>query len=326
MKNLTDSTPSLNTAVLFIVFNRPSNTTRVFEAIRNARPLHLYITSDGPRVGNKDDIEKVAKVRQIVSNVDWPCEVKFMFHNENLGCQFGPKSGIDWLFQNEEQGIILEDDCLPNLSFFLFCEEMLTRYKTNNSIMSITGTNITSGIEFEHDYFISHYALMWGWATWRRAWSRYDSSLSEWENLKKTGWLRNMPIGSIPFQKSWTNTFDLTKKLGNKATWWDYQWIYSCWLNNGMTIAPASNLIRNIGHSIDATHTLEYHPILSNLTLNEIQWPLNHPENLRPNIDADLFIGKHWFSVSWSEFLKTFIRNIPGFKSINKIRKKIRKI
>lgn len=323
---LTASSP-LNTAVLFIVFNRPDNTARVFEAIRKAKPPRLYVASDGPRDGHQEDAEKVAKVRDIVSLVDWPCEVKTLFHKKNVGCQFGPKSGIDWLFQHEEQGIVLEDDCLPSQSFFRFCEDILDRYKNNENIMAVTGINITRDLVFDGDYFFSRYPLMWGWASWRRAWMKYDSTLSGWETLKKENWLLHMDIGGFPFQQTWSRSFDLTRQLGDKATWWDYQWIYTCWVNNGMTIAPSKNLICNIGigEDVDATHTTNYQPMLVNLTLHELKWPLTHPVEFQPNLEVDAFISKHWFYADWITYFKSLIKAVPGVDFLNSCRIKIKK-
>ena len=314
----------LNTAVLFLVFNRPDTTALVFQAIRQARPPRLYVAADGPREGHDGESDRVAKVREIATAVDWPCEVKTLFRAENVGCQFGPRGGIDWFFSNEEQGIILEDDCLPSQSFFWFCEEILNRYSEDERVMAVTGTNITKGLHFEGDYFFSRYALMWGWASWRRAWNRYDSVISDWPALKKQKWLERLDMGGLAFRKTWTAIFDQTIKLGTQATWWDYQWIYSCWRHNGLTVAPSKNLIRNIGYCADATHTKGSHPILSNLVLNDLQWPLIEPGSKTPNGLADEFISKYWFGVTWKSFVKSAIIKIPGMAVINEFRNRVR--
>lgn len=313
----------LNTAVLFLVFNRPEATAQVFEAIRQAKPPRLYVAADGPREGHEGEVERVARVREIAMAIDWPCEVKTLFREKNVGCQFGPRGGIDWFFSNEEQGIILEDDCLPSQSFFWFCEEILNHYSENDRIMAVTGTNITKGLYFEGDYFVSRYALMWGWASWRRAWVKYDPDLIDWPVLKKRKWLRSLGIGGRSFRSTWTSIFDRTFKLGKQATWWDYQWIYTCWRNNGLTIAPSKNLVRNIGFSDEATHTLGYDRFRSNLVLNNIRLPLVHPDNLQVNWRADKFISTHWFHASWASLLKAFILRFPGAKGVNEHRKKL---
>ena len=313
----------LQTAVLFIVFNRPDTTAQVFEAIRQAKPPRLYVAADGPREGREGEAERVVKVREIATAVDWPCEVKTLFRNENVGCQFGPRLGIDWFFQHEEYGIILEDDCLPSQSFFWFCEEILERFQDDDSVMAVTGTNITRELTFEADYFFSKYALMWGWGSWRRAWVKYDPDLSDWESLKKRKWLKRLNIGGLPFEYTWQRIFDRTIHLRDEATWWDYQWIYTCWLHNGLTIAPAKNLIRNLGFDGDATHTFGHDPYRSNLIPEEIYFPLKHPKNLVVNYDADAFISRHWFHASWINLIKSLILALPGAKMLNQTRKRV---
>ena len=312
----------LQTAVLFLVFNRPDTTALVFEAIRQAKPPRLYVAADGPREAKAGEAERVAKVREIATAVDWPCDVKTLFRETNLGCGNAVKTAIDWFFSDEEMGIILEDDTLPSQSFFRFCEEMLEKFKTNPSIMCITGTNITNGLCFSGDYWFSRYALMWGWASWRRSWLLYDFTLKDWQTLKEDRWLSSLGLGGLPFRKKWEYIFDLTQRKSLDPTWWGYQWIYTCWLNNGLTVAPARNLIRNIGYSDDATHTTSYHPILSNLQLNELHWPLREPAGRALNLKADAFISKHWFGVGWKSLVKDVLLRLPAVANVNKIRKK----
>jgi hypothetical protein len=310
----------LNTPILFIVFNRPLLTEQVFKAIRKAQPPRLYIAADGPRPHYKGDSERCSEVRNIVSNVDWPCTVKFLFRKKNAGCQFGPRTAIDWFFKNEKQGIILEDDCLPSQSFFRFCEENLNRYSDTPTIMAVTGTNITKNISFEYDYFFSRYALMWGWATWDRAWKKYDPLISNWESLKARDWLSSLNIGGLIFKKTWTSIFDDTHRLRESATWWDYQWIYCCWLNNGLTVAPSKNLVKNLGFDEEATHTRDKDEYRSQLRLEELSWPLKIPMNFDIKKEADKFIGKYWFSESWICLLKHELLKIPLVVKLNNIR------
>jgi hypothetical protein len=313
----------LKTAVLFLVFNRPDTTRQVFEAIRRAKPPRLYVAADGPREGKFGEVERVEEVRTIATAVDWPCEVKTVFRDKNLGCYKAVSTAITWFFENEEQGIILEDDCLPSQSFFWFCEEILDRYCEDELIMAVTGTNITKQLTFEADYFFSKYALMWGWASWRRAWTKYDPKLTHWPTLKKRRWLKSLNLGGLIFEYIWKNAFDRTIQLVEEdvCTSWDYQWIYTCWLNNGLTVAPGKNLIQNIGFSDDATHTRVQDSILSNLKLNDLQWPLKKPLNFTPNLEADAFIGKHWFKVDLKFFIKSFIFRLPGVKKVYEVRK-----
>ena len=311
----------LQTAVLFLVFNRPDTTAQVFDAIRKAQPPRLYVAADGPRADRAGEAERVARVREITAAVDWPCEVKTLFRGENLGCKYAVSGGISWFFDHEEQGIILEDDCLPSQSFFWFCEEMLKRYREDESIMAITGTNITKNLIFDADYFFSKYALMWGWATWRRAWEKYDRDLAGWEDLRASRWLKSLDIGGLPFEFTWRRIFDQT--LRAEIDTWDYQWIYSCWISNGLTIAPAKNLIRNLGFCDDATHTFSDDPHRSNLRHVEMTFPLKHPMGRELNRRADAIISRHWFHATWLAVAKYLILRIPGAEAMNKIRKRL---
>ena len=300
----------LKTAVLFLVFNRPDTTAQVFEAIRQAKPPRLYVAADGPREGREGEAERVAKVREIVTAVDWPCEVKTLFRELNLGCKYAVSNAISWFFEQEAQGVILEDDTLPSQSFFWFCEELLDRYKDEERIMSITGTNITKGVLIDESYFFSNYALMWGWATWARAWVKYDLELRSWSRRQQSTIFRGAGVKSLPAQNRWKEI--LKKTHQNEIDTWDYQWIYSCWINRGLTVAPAKNLVRNLGFSEEATHTKGSNPILGNLVLDEMQWPLYGPTSYVPHMKADAFISRHWFRADWKSFMKSILLKVPG--------------
>lgn len=299
-----------NTPILLITFNRPENTKSVFDKIRTVRPKIFYISCDAPRQNVESDIKKVELVKSIVSEIDWDCDVHYLFQNENLGCNLGPRSAIDWFFNEVEYGIILEDDCLPSISFFLFCQEILVKYRNDTSVMAVTGTNITTGIDFADDYWFSKYALMWGWATWNRSWALYDPNISDWNSINKIRFLKNLKMGGVFFIFTWFSILQKTYKLGSKATWWDYQWIFTCWKNNGLVVAPKVNLIKNIGFSSEATHTKTKVKYLSTLELNELSFPLNCGDtNKTINTVADLFISKFWFGVSFVGVLKILIKD-----------------
>jgi len=310
----------LNTAVLFLIFNRPDVTAKVFEAIRKARPPRLYVAADGPRTGREGEAVRCAKARSVATAVDWPCEVNTLFREDNLGCKFAVSGAITWFFGQEETGIILEDDCLPSQSFFWFCEEMLNRHHNNERIMAITGTNITCRINFEYDYIFSNYALMWGWASWARSWKKYDLELEHWPQTGQSKRLKTLGIRRFPEIYKWRNILNHTKE--SKINTWDYQWIYACWLNNGLTVAPAKNLIQNLGFSNDATHTTGYHPILTNLQLNDLEWPLKEPLAYTPNKEFDAFVSRHWFGVNWKSLCKSLLLGVPGVAKISKLGKK----
>jgi len=183
----------LHTPVLFLVYKRPDTTRQVFEAIRQAKPPRLYVAADGPKKNVPGEAEKVKQVREIISNgVDWDCEVKTLFRDENLGCKYGPVEGINWFFKNEEEGIILEDDTLPSQSFFWFCQELLERYKDDTRIMVISGDNFQNGItRGTCSYYFSRYNHIWGWASWRRAWKYYSVDMKLWPDVAKNQGLNN---------------------------------------------------------------------------------------------------------------------------------------
>jgi hypothetical protein len=266
--------------VLFIIFNRPDTTARVFEAIRQARPPRLYVAADGPRSGSENDAERCAATREIATAVDWACEVKTLFHPENLGVRFAPSMAIDWFFENEAEGVILEDDCLPSADFFPFCAELLERFRADERIMAICGSDYASHKEPDApSYYFSYYADMWGWATWRRAWRHYDKDLSRWPDFKARGGLDKLAEGRPWRGKYWADLFDATRR-SDIATW-DYQWIYTVIECRGLACYPAQNLISNIGHRADATHTVRDPGAaanhLANLPHEILEFPLVHP-------------------------------------------------
>ncbi|MDB2590741.1 nucleotide-diphospho-sugar transferase, partial [Candidatus Thioglobus sp.] len=217
---------ALNTAVLFLVFNRLDTTRQVFEAIRQAKPPRLYVAADGARANKEGEADTVQAVRNyIMQNVDWECEVKTMFRERNLGCKMAVSGAIDWFFENEEMGIILEDDCLPSQSFFWYCEELLERYKNDMRIFLISGYNKQNSWKEEtNDYFFSNLGGIWGWASWGRAWKHYDIEMSDIENFIESNNFVNIfgeKLGKI--------RQDIIYKsiIINKMDTWDYQWAYA---------------------------------------------------------------------------------------------------
>ena len=235
--------PRMQTAVLFLVFNRPDTTRQVFEVIRQARPSRLYVAADGARPSRKGEADLVEHVRQIATAIDWPCEVKILFRESNLGCKIAISSAIDWFFKNEEQGIILEDDCLPNKYFFRFCEEMLDRYRLDSSIGMVAGFNPQGPGLTSNEYFESRNSSIWGWASWRDRWAHYDVDMPDWlvpETKKQIR--KELTLTTYLYYK---RCFDLvTKKSLNT---WDYQWAFCLMHQKYKTIKPLANLIKNIG-------------------------------------------------------------------------------
>lgn len=281
-----------NTPILFLIFNRPDTTERVFSAIREIQPKQLYIAGDGPRVDRPDDIEKCKQTREVVSKIDWPCEVKTLFREENLGCKIAVSSAIDWFFKNVEEGIILEDDCLPIESFFLFCEEMLKKYKDLPEVMMISGTNFLFGkYDKINSYFFSNLPLIWGWATWKRTWQQYPKTnipLNSAEILEiiKPRYRRQHVI-------NWIKKMIESAIMG-KINTWDAQLVYTICKNKGLAITPFRNQISNIGYS--GTHSRirkRKDPFLELPTKKLILQDLIHPP-LPPatNWMMDNFTGK----------------------------------
>lgn len=213
----------LNTPVAFIVFNRPDLTRLTFEAIRKQQPAQLFLIADGQRSGHPSDAVQCTEVRKIVERIDWPCEVRFNYSERNLGCKDRIVTGLDWVFSQVEQAIILEDDCLPHPDFFMFCEAMLHRYWDDSRVMVITGNNHQGGRRRgDASYYFSKYPHIWGWATWRRAWNLNDSTLAFWPSWKNSAsWKKYIPDRLE--RTYWTDRFNEVRQ-GNQ-TIWSYQWL-----------------------------------------------------------------------------------------------------
>lgn len=249
--SFTPSAP-LQTAVLFLVFNRPETTAQVFEAIRQAKPPRLYVAADGPRQGREGEAEKVAKVREIATAVDWPCEVKTLFREQNLGCKYAPSGGITWFFEQEEQGIILEDDCSPHPDFFYYCEWSLEEFKNVPEVWHINGNNFGANVDLFKGDSISFSSLpqVWGWASWSNRWRNYQGNpfyLGEEASTRASRWLLSLGART-------SKLMDI-QQLQKGLDAWDYQWQLTVLNANGLVVCPLSNLISNLGDGADATHT-----------------------------------------------------------------------
>jgi hypothetical protein len=280
--------------VVFIIFNRPDTTARVFEAIRQAKPSLLFVIADGARTSKAGEAEKCAAARAIIDGVDWDCEVRTNYSDVNLGCGKRVASGLDWVFQEVEEAIILEDDCLPHPTFFQFCEELLEYYRNDTRIMAIAGNNFQRGKKYSAaSYYFSRYPHCWGWASWRRAWQYYDFKMSIWPQIRGGEWLDNM-LDSKKSVKYWSEIFD-NMHYKELIDIWDYQWTFACWIQSGLSILPGVNLISNIGFGEDATHTVENSP-LANLPVQAVEFPLIHPPFLLRNYEADRFTNKILFT------------------------------
>src|SRR5262245_13627116 len=281
--------------VLFLVFNRPETTARVMEANRAAGPERLYVAADGPRDGKTGEAERCADVRQIATRVDWPCEVRTLFRERNLGCRQAVSSAITWFFEQEPEGIILEDDCLPSQSFFPFCAELLARFRDDERIMCITGCNFQQNMKgYPYSYYFSKYIHVWGWATWRRAWRTYDDAMKFYPEFVHYNFLESFSC-SGSFLDYWKNEFDHVYR--RTLDTWDYVWLFSCWANSGLTCTPHVNLVSNIGFGPNATHTHDYNSSSSNLSRSDIEIPLKHPLLIVRNANADMHVTENVFNI-----------------------------
>ena len=295
---------SYDIPILFLVFNRPDTTKKVFAKIKSMKPKKLYIAADGPRENNLNDLEKNIEVKKIVSKIDWDCKVKILYRNKNLGCKLAVSSAITWFFKNEEMGIILEDDCLPNTSFFKYCKELLVKYKDDDRIMILSGnTFINDKIRNKYiksDYFFSKYPHIWGWASWRRAWNKYDINMTNYDEFKKNKYFKLINNRFLD-RLYWRYIFNLVKN--NKINTWDYQWQYSIWVNNGLSIQPKYDLVKNIGFGNDSTHTIN--------SVKQDNRSLNisiHPFIFLRNIYVDNFISKNSHDISLFKLILKFLK------------------
>ena len=261
----------LRTPILFLVFNRPDLTERVLSEIRKAKPTRLYLASDGPRDGKEGENDLVHKVREIVKSVDWPCEVKTLLREKNLGCKHGVSEAITWFFEQEEQGIILEDDCLPSQSFFWFCEELLDKYK-NSDVSMISGYTIVEE-NSEIPYRFSNLMNIWGWASWKRSWEHYSVNLDA-KRINQNSHIFSRFLGHSDNEKKKFIQF-----VEKKVETWDMQWIFSCMKNYNYAILPTKSLIKNIGFDKRATHTQNTHKLYESVSRKEITFPIKHIEN-----------------------------------------------
>lgn len=275
----------IKTPILLITFNRPDHVRRVLTEIRKQQPTQLYVCQDGAREGNENDRIKVQEVRDVVKElVDWPCELHTLYQEKNLGCGPGPQAGITWFFENVEQGIIMEDDCLPHPDFFGYCEELLNRYKDNPQVQFISSTLYHDKWKCDASYGFSHYMVTGAWAAWRSTWQGFDLDL-----LDLNAWKFRRQVLRLTKNRAEANWWYFIVKAiqadKSKKSYWDYQMQIHLFKNNALTIHPAVNLISNIGFDAEGTHTLtndgrgdkSVFPIL----------PLTHPKSMTVNYAMD---------------------------------------
>jgi hypothetical protein len=287
----------LRTPVAFVIFNRPDRAARVFEAIKAARPPKLFVIADGPRPASATDNENCTATRAVVDRVDWPCEVVRRFADANIGLRRNVAEGMDWVFGQTASAIILEDDCVPDPTFFQFCEELLERYAEDAHVGAISGTNLDPAKTASPDtasYYFSRFCHIWGWATWQRAWRLCDHEVREWATVRDTNWLSSR-VETRTAENFWRRQFDdsLARHPHGLNTW-DVAWVFSCWRHQMLSVVPRSNLVANLGFGADATHT-KRKTRAANVPVVSMRFPLRHPAAVEVNAEADRHIQKNLF-------------------------------
>jgi hypothetical protein len=299
----------MQTPVALLIFKRPDTTEKILEILRQVKPSKLFIFADGPRADFPEDIEKCKKARSIIDRIDWDCEVLKNFSDTNLGCGLGVFTGINWVFENVEEAIILEDDCLPHPTFFEFCDELLTRYRHDERVMMVSGFNILGEWKSNiQDYHFSYYGAIWGWASWRRAWKYYDFDAKIWSNPEARERVKDLLSDDLVYHYR-SKTFDQIYKQRNindiGLDTWDYQWDLTLLIQSGLTITPSINLISNIGFSDDATHTKSDIRGIANSPVASISFPLREPNCVVVEREYDLLrLRKRYGTPSKSFILK----------------------
>lgn len=298
--------------VAFLIFKRPDTTERVFEEIRRAKPPKLLVVADGPRNDKPGEAEKCAATREIIDRVDWDCEVLKNYSDVNLGCGISVSSGLDWVFNNVEEAIILEDDCVPHSSFFPFCEMLLMKFKDDNRIFSISGQNFLFGRRrTEYSYYFSRYSHCWGWATWKRAWQHFDFDMTLWPEIKARDFLSDILVDSQTV-KYWNKVFERT--YDGQIDTWDYQWLFACWVQSGINIHPNVKLVSNIGFGLESTHTSGKRRKYAEIPTEAMTLPLEHPPFIISDRQADNWVQRNIYNFSRSKRIRLKIEETLRIK------------
>jgi len=281
--------------VLLIAWRRPNTLSKVIDALRPVAPSRIFVACDGPRPNHPTEAKRVLAVREAIDQgIDWPCKIERLYSDTNQGCRLGVSKAIDWFFDQVEEGIILEDDCVPHPDFFSYCAELLARYRHDSRVWCISGDNFQNGHwRGDGSYYFSRYNHCWGWASWRRCWQHYDSELSEWQALLDSGLLETMfedPLERQYWSCIWQRLID----VGQPDTW-DYQWTFTCLVNGGLTALPNRNLVSNVGFGPDAAHTTR---IAMPTVVEQGLGRLIHPRFLLRDLQADRFSFNNHFGGS----------------------------
>ena len=297
----------LITPVLFLIFNRPEATEQVFSAIKKAQPTLLYIAADGPRSDYSNEADNCELARSIATNVDWDCEVKTLFRDQNLGCRLAVSQAIDWFFEQEPEGIILEDDCVPEDNFFRFCQELLELYRNENEVGAICGFYSNEQVyKPENSYFFSRYLRVWGWAGWRRTFEGYDSNINLLIENKNTWQSDIFDHADVLIKKYFQQMFD--QVANGQVDTWDTQLQYLLWQKKQWVATSSNNLIKNIGWA-EGTHA-QKKDHNHDLPTGEIKFPLDHPENFERDIKADQIIEQKSYRITKLSYVKSCLKKL----------------
>ena len=308
----------VTTPILYIVFNRLDTVKQTFPKIREVQPEQLFIAADGPRPDKAGEDIKCKVVREwILSHIDWHCKVQTLFRGKNLGCKYGPAGALQWFFSYVDQGIILEDDCYPDKSFFSYCSELLEKYKDENKIRMISGRNNCSIYRPEkQSYYFTTGGGIWGWATWKREVIKFNPD-------------RVFPPEKIIYEAllDFTDDADESALIASEAQKsyhknyraWDYQWGVEGKLNKQVAITPAKNLIKNLGFSPDSTHFFEEKNDFAKL--KSLRFPLKHPQKIELDYTLSKKIAHTAFPTSKILVVIRFLKRV--FRKLKKIAKQV---
>ncbi|MBD0261874.1 MAG: glycosyltransferase family 2 protein [Tolypothrix sp. Co-bin9] len=308
----------MKTPVTFIIFKRPQTTEKVFEVIRQVKPSKLFVIADGPRIHREDEAEKCEATRAIIERVDWDCEVIKNYSDINLGCAKRVYSGLDWVFNQQEETIILEDDCIPHPTFFRFCEELLEKYRHDTRISSISAQNVQFGHRrTNYSYYFSRYSHCWGWASWRRAWQHYDLNIKFWKEVQAENLLNDIlmdPKAINYWQRIFQSVYDNPTGIT-----WDYQWTFACWMQSSLSIIPNMNLVSNVGIGADATHfSANQECSFINIPTQAMEFPLKHPPFIVRNLEADMFTQKTVYKATALDIFKERLKKAINYSPASK--------
>ena len=310
----------LKTPVAIFIFKRPDTTQKVFEAIRQAKPPKLLVVSNISPVNKPDQAELNAAARAIIERVDWDCEVVKNYSDTFLSAKDRIYTGLNWIFDNVEEAIILEDDCVPHPSFFRFCEEILEYYRDEPKIMGISGSNFLKGsTRTDYSYYYSLFPNLWGWASWRRAWQHMDLEMKLWPEVRDQGWLMDILSDSHAVDW-WSNVFQAVYE--NRNDTWDCQWVLSCWLQQGLYVVSNVNLVSNIGFGLTSTHTRDIYDWRANMPVEAMSFPLKHPNFILRDSQSDsLVLERDYYGSTSPSLMQRMSRQVRRARSL--IKKKI---